>query len=295
MTEVNTLINEDCVNVSLHSTDNQIDSLPPQAQIVDFCRKYNIPIESLAKVLNDPKVVPMIRGKSFEYDISKVLTNILSPTQWTIQNPRINAQPGRPDVDVLVNKIGCNKEIKVEGKLAYNNSFNIRNNTITLKVKCMRSRTFSDNDAASRMANSYGVPRLALLAHADSYRETDFDFVVTSLGNSLWCTQSGNYVFTGTLGQHEALKNLFPDHFKDFQRFKDEAHTFLLFARSSDLMVSSVNNNLCTRRRCSVLGTRVSCGFIPNYPNISLNDVASRNGPWRRVIGIEASFNAFCS
>ena len=30
-----------------------------------FCEKYNIPLNFLADTLNEPKVIPMIRGKAF--------------------------------------------------------------------------------------------------------------------------------------------------------------------------------------------------------------------------------------
>ncbi|MCY7322179.1 MAG: hypothetical protein LH660_10385 [Phormidesmis sp. CAN_BIN36] len=43
-----------------------------------FCRRYNLDAENLAEVLNDPKVIPMIRGKSFEFTVGKYLANILT-------------------------------------------------------------------------------------------------------------------------------------------------------------------------------------------------------------------------
>lgn len=38
-----------------------------QQKIEEYCEKYNIPISYLAETLLEPKVVPMIRGKGFEF------------------------------------------------------------------------------------------------------------------------------------------------------------------------------------------------------------------------------------
>ncbi len=260
--------------------------------IQKYCKKYDIAIKYLLEIISDLKVIPMIRGKSFEFSVSDLLKSKLS-RDWKVENLNINAQQGTHDVDVQITRISDKKKIRVECKLTKNDSFQINQNIAEIRVKCMRSRTFSDNPAATRMATHYGVDRNQLLIHADSYREQDFDFVITSSGNSMWTTINGRYTFDGNIEQFNLLKRLFPDNFKDFKKFQQEAFNFLLFAKSSDMVVSTNNNLKCTRNKCKNKGTDTNCGFIPNYPVINLNDVASSNSHWKRISSIEAEFNNF--
>jgi hypothetical protein len=42
--------------------------------LLKYCSKYNIPLEYLFEILEDQKVIPMIRGKSTEYNAYLVST-----------------------------------------------------------------------------------------------------------------------------------------------------------------------------------------------------------------------------
>ena len=53
-------------------------------KVQKYCADYNIPIEYLADTLYEPKVVPMIRGKAFEFSVVLVLQQILSPPNWDV-------------------------------------------------------------------------------------------------------------------------------------------------------------------------------------------------------------------
>lgn len=261
-------------------------------KIRKYCKRYDIAIKHLLDIISDLKVIPMIRGKSFEFSVSDLLKSKL-PKDWKVENLNINAQQGTHDIDVLVTRTQDNKKIRVECKLTKNDSFQMNQNIAEIRVKCMRSRTFSDNLAAARMAMHYKISKDQVLIHADSYREQDFDFVITSLGNSMWTTIKEEYLFNGNLEQFNLLKSLFPSGFKNFKKFQREAFNFLMFARSSDLIVSPKNNLKCTRKKCKDKGTNVNCGFIPNYPTINLNDIAKSTGPWKRIQDIESAFNNF--
>ena len=231
------------------------------AKIEEYCERYDIPIEYLTEVISDLKVIPMIRGKGFEFTISMKLREYLSSNAWSVENLNINAQQGIHDIDVSVKRLRDNREIRVECKLSKNNSF--RNNG-SFRVKCMRSRTFSDNPAAIRMAGAYGIRKNLLLMHADSYRATDFDFVFSTLGNSFWRTINGLYTFAGTRTQYGILHDLFPHDFTSFENFKSDSFNFIIYAKASDLTCSP--SNPCNRRRCIANGSNSNCGFIPNYP-----------------------------
>ena len=50
--------------------------------IKEYCETYNIPREHLLDILEDQKVVPMIRGKATEYIGALVLKRTLDPQQY---------------------------------------------------------------------------------------------------------------------------------------------------------------------------------------------------------------------
>ena len=47
-------------------------------ELIDFCELYNLPLEHLGATLKDPKVIPMIRGKAFEFSVKDRLDSIFS-------------------------------------------------------------------------------------------------------------------------------------------------------------------------------------------------------------------------
>lgn len=298
--------------------------------IKDYCEYYNLPLKHLVEIISDLKVVPMLRGKGFEFTASDAIRKRLKSDEWDVSNPIINAQSEVQDIDVLVTRRKDGRRIRIECKLARNNSFkgelsttitenigqadlstfcqnaedapsflNIINNSksklkkgrskngvLSFNVKCMRSRTLSDNNMAVRMAAKYGVTKREVLNHADSYREIDFDYVVTSMGNAFWDTENKKkYVFKGSNSHLKSLRALFPYYFgsiKNDTDFKQKTYDFLLIAKSSDIK-ASLNNGYgieCSRQKCE---NHSNCGFIPNYPLVLLSDVAAGSSPWKII------------
>lgn len=111
-------------------------------KILEFCERYNIPLLYLAETMYEPKVVPMIRGKAFEFSVMLMLQEILPKEDWTIDKPVMNAQSGFHDVDIRVEHKPSKKIVRVECKLAKKASYRqFSDKHIELRVKCMRSRT----------------------------------------------------------------------------------------------------------------------------------------------------------
>ena len=54
-----------------------MDALELGRQMLEYCRKYKIPQDYVMDILNDQKVVPMIRGKATEYAVELLLRDIL--------------------------------------------------------------------------------------------------------------------------------------------------------------------------------------------------------------------------
>lgn len=211
----------------------------------EYCNYFDLPIEHIVEIISDLKVIPMLRGKGFEFTVADCLRSTLSQ-DWDVDNPNINAQSEVHDVDVFVIRKKDNKRIKIECKLSGKNSFaNDDSGNIIFKVKCMRSRTISDNEMATRMAKKYSVERKQILFHADNYREIDFDYVITSMGNAFWTTKNKKYIFECKKEDINSLSKLFPNRFgnvKNKDDFRKKVYNFLLIARSKDITVSTKNN-----------------------------------------------------
>jgi hypothetical protein len=274
-----------------------IETVKTTKALKNYCSYYNIPFEHIIDIISDLKVIPMLRGKGFEYFVTDTLFKLLPKDKWIISNPNINAQSGVHDVDVDVLRKSDNQKIRIECKLADKDSFSISGNKTVFQVKCMRSRTVSDNQMAIRMAKKYKVSKQDVLNHADNYRKEDFDFVITSLGNAFWDTdENGKYIFNAKTEQIEILSKLFPKDFSktdSTEQFKIKASNFMLIAKSRDLIVNPKNKIICRRKRCIKAKTSQNCGFIPNYPIIDLTEVATKKSPWVKLKNIEKTLSNF--
>ncbi|PJF39944.1 MAG: restriction endonuclease [Phototrophicales bacterium] len=228
-----------------------------------FCEKYNIPLDFLAETLNEPKVVPMIRGKAFEFSVMLALQHVLPQDEFTIEKNPMNAQRGIHDEDVLVIHKPSGSLIRVECKLAAKGRFaHQKDGSNEIRVKCMRSRTLGA-EMVKNLAPQWGVSEDLLSIHNDQYLPHDFDVVVTSIGNAFYVTNENTQQFEwgpsedGIIFLHNLGGNL--DNLKDF------AFNKMYVARSADLSVTEHNGVKCTRKKCS---QPHDCGFIPNYPKI---------------------------
>ncbi|MGI9057132.1 MAG: hypothetical protein ACR2H5_00965 [Ktedonobacteraceae bacterium] len=55
------------------SMHNRLDYEQLGREVEAYCKKYNIRIEDFFSILNDQKVIPMLRGKAAEYDAVFIL------------------------------------------------------------------------------------------------------------------------------------------------------------------------------------------------------------------------------
>ncbi len=113
--------------------------------IQDYCNRYNIPIDNLMDILQDQKVLPMIRGKATEYIVTVVLTKLLGKN-WQVQKLNLNAQRGVYDEDISITHSKTGIRLKVEAKNAVRGSFRMGTDRTLIKephfrVKCHKSRS----------------------------------------------------------------------------------------------------------------------------------------------------------
>ncbi|OGG48417.1 hypothetical protein A3G63_00215 [Candidatus Kaiserbacteria bacterium RIFCSPLOWO2_12_FULL_52_8] len=251
-----------------------------QRRIEAYCKEYDIPIEYLANTLYEPKVVPMIRGKAFEFSVLLALQGILDEHTWRVSKTPMNAQQGAHDIDVNITHLSSGRAINVECKLAGKGRFRHQSSgSSEISVKCMRSRTLGEA-MVKALAPRFHVTEAQLKVHNDQYLPGDFDVVITSIGNAFYETDPNTGFFTWTptsdgIAFLEALRakyGISPE-----MPLKDFAFSQMYIAKASDLAVAN-NGVRCTRRRCT---KKRNCGFIPNYPVITFTtETLEPQTPW---------------
>ena len=87
-------------------------------RIIDYCDKFDIPRDFLFEILEDQKVIPMIRGKSMEYNAFLLLDKYLSKSVWSVQKLNLNPQTGNYDEDISITHRRSGVILKVETKSA---------------------------------------------------------------------------------------------------------------------------------------------------------------------------------
>jgi hypothetical protein len=219
--------------------------------LLNYCLKFNIPVEYLFEILEDQKVTPMIRGKAMEYNAYLLLEKILPKTTWSVQKLNLNAQTGLYDEDISVTHRRTGIILKVESKSAVRASISEGKRSKILKVphfcvKCHRSRS------NIKLAGSSN----------DRYSDDSFDILVTNPSNAIF---EGNTVGeTLEVVRSEDLKNLL---YKFYMVFTDE-----------DLIVASANDwRYCIPKDISVEG------FIPRTPFVKLEN----DDNWKPLSSIE--------
>lgn len=254
------------------------------AELREYCRKLNIEIEDLPKILLDPKVTPMIRGKAFEFSLSLRLSRILPSSEWLVSKPKTNAQTGSHDVDVKVFHKPTGKVIRVECKLTDKggfrvsktsrfriggtNDFKIKKGDAIVSVKCMRSRTTLSAQRVKSSAESLGLPESVVSIHSDQYRTRNFEIVATSLANAFYETNKEEmiYEFKPTAAGRKFIERMNPPADTDLQTF---VYNKIYLAKTDDLIVSERTGIVCGRKKCL---DKTNCEFIPNHPLINFGD-----------------------
>ncbi len=156
------------------SASDRVDYEKLGRELEAYCKKYNIRIEDFFSILNDQKVIPMLRGKAAEYDAVFTLGRVLDPQIWTVQKLNLNPQPGTNDQDIGITHRKTGIQIIIETKSAVRGSMTSgtrtrkHKNIPHFKVKCHRSRSNTS------------------LPYNDRYLVTEFDVIVATPTNALF-------------------------------------------------------------------------------------------------------------
>ena len=220
-------------------------------KILEYCNKFNIPVEFLFQILEDQKVTPMIRGKATEYNVFIELENILPKQTWSVQKLNLNAQTGTHDEDIGVTHRRTGIILKIESKNAVRGSAKDGKNSRKLKVphftvKCHRSRS---NIKLAGTSN-------------DRYSIDTFDVLITNTSNAIY---QGD-----TVREHLEIV-----HNKQLKKF-----LFEFYGVSSDKdLISACRNDW---RYCIPKDIGEN-GFIPRTPYVKL----SGDENWKALSTIE--------
>lgn len=146
--------------------------------INDYCEDFFIPKQYLMEILEDQKVLPMIRGKASEYNAYLFLKEHLDSMIWDVQKLNLNAQNDINDEDVSITHRRTGIRLKMEVKNAVRGSFKDANRSKKdtaipipyFNVKCHKSRS---NTKKLDTTN-------------DRYLLGEFDIVMSNTSNALY-------------------------------------------------------------------------------------------------------------
>ncbi|MBM3119959.1 MAG: restriction endonuclease [Chloroflexi bacterium] len=253
-----------------------------QQKVEGYCEKYNIPIFYLAETLYEPKVVPMIRGKAFEFSVMTALQEILPKNEWKVSKAGME-EASFHDTDIRVLHKRTGRVIRVECKLSKKEGYRLYTDGHNeIKVKCMRSRTLGAAKV-KEIAPKLGVGEKVLSIHNDQYLPADFDVVVTSIGNAFYRTDRKTGLFEWKPKEREKdflIKIGPPSH----ESLKDFAFHRMYVVRTQDIAARPNTGVVCTRGKCK---NKTNCGFIPNYPVIYFDAKTAK--PTNGWVSIEES------
>lgn len=155
--------------------DEEQDSIRIYKGIQEYCNTYNIPQENLLDILEDQKVLPMIRGKATEYIGVVVLKRTLDRRDWLVEKLNLNPQPGTYDEDISITFRRTGHRLKAETKNAVRGSFSLgtrRTKSPHFSVKCHKSRSNFNKE------------------YNDKYTKDDFDVLLCNVSNAIFRRKS---------------------------------------------------------------------------------------------------------
>ncbi len=141
--------------------------------IVEYCAKYNIPRDNLLDILEDQKVLPMIRGKATEYVGAAFLRQVLDPREWSVDKLNLNPQAGRFDEDISITFRFTGQRFKAETKNAVRGGFKLRSRNVPVphfQVKCHKSRSNLTRQSTTN----------------DRYLVGEFDLLLCNVSNAIF-------------------------------------------------------------------------------------------------------------
>lgn len=227
------------------------DKIKLAEKLLQYCKKFNVPLEFLFEILEDQKVTPMIRGKAMEYNAFLLLDKILPKATWSVQKLNLNAQTGTYDEDISVTHRRTGVILKVESKSTVRGSVSDGQRSRNLKVPhfLVKSHRSRSNIKLAGSSN-------------DRYSVDSFDVLITNTSNSIF---EGN-----TVGEHLEVVHSVATKEMLYKFYKVKSDEELIAACESDW-------------RFVIPKDIAVDGFIPRTPYVKL----SNDENWKPLSKIE--------
>lgn len=161
--------------------------------IEEYCRKFSIPTTYFLDIISDLKVVPMIRGKGFEYLVCEKLERELDPNTWSVTKYNTNPQKNSTDADLVAKHLPSGIEVILECKTAVRGSFRAKGkicNRPHFRVKCHKSRSNTERSYTN-----------------DRYFVDEFDIIISTPANSF--IMKGNFDVLSSTDSIKYLKDVY--------------------------------------------------------------------------------------
>ena len=217
-------------------------------KIKKYCEKYNIPMQYLVEILEDQKVVPMIRGKASEYNATLFLQDYFANSiDWIVTKFNLNPQPDMNDQDLTIIHRKTGISIRVEVKNATRDSFKYSKQCKCkvphLTIKCHKSRSYIEKAETTN----------------DRYLLGDFDLVMSNISNAIILSGTKTLSDFEIIDDEKALKILY-DYYNvnNKKSLIDKCYNDWRFADPEDIVLED--------------------GSIPHNPTVILD--ASQDANW---------------
>ncbi|MBI4647425.1 MAG: hypothetical protein HY738_12765 [Bacteroidia bacterium] len=220
-------------------------------KLLNYCKKFNVPLEFLSEILEDQKVTPMIRGKAMEYNAFLLLEKILPRTTWSVQKLNLNAQTGIYDEDISITHRRTGVILKVESKSTVRGSISDGKRSRILNVPHFNVKSHRSRSNIKLAGTSN-----------DRYSVDSFDVLITNTSNAIF---EGN-----TVGEHLEVVHS--------AELKEMLYGHYGVRTDEDLILSCETDwRFCIPKDIAV------DGFIPRTPYVKLEDDEN----WKPISEIE--------
>lgn len=219
--------------------------------LLQYCKKFNVPLDFLFEILEDQKVTPMIRGKAMEYNAFLLLDSNLSKAVWSVQKLNLNAQTGTHDEDISITHRRTGIILKVESKSTVRGSIKDGKRSRILNVPHFNVKSHRSRSNIKLAGSSN-----------DRYAVDSFDILITNTSNAIF---EGN-----TVGEYlEVVYN---------EEIKKLLYEFYKVTNDEDLIEQCQND-----WRFVIPKDIAVDGFIPRTPYVKLEN----DEFWRPISELE--------
>ncbi|HDR7686069.1 TPA: hypothetical protein QCX85_001427 [Bacillus toyonensis] len=240
------------------------------AGIEQYCEKFLIPTKHFLDIISDLKVLPMIRGKGFEYFVSEKLESQLDPEIWEVTKYNTNPQRNSTDADLVVKHLPSGVEVILECKTAVRGSFKLKGKICKnphFRVKCHKSRSNTERSYTNDryFADEFNIiissPANAFIGKGD-FSLIDSPTILEYISNKYGDTYWDNVIPTTTHDIRAVLTTSIAEGDNTVPRSPivemENDPNWVTFNKIEELLMIVVTRNLAQRTRKPTISSHLS-------------------------------------